>query len=87
MSRAQQRENNALVSTRHTRNNTLPLAALLRSAMEADAKPSQIIPMSSSHWHPVSERSDVQYVVKEGFPDGIIVLKSGDLGPKQAFLS
>jgi hypothetical protein len=35
--------------------------------------------MTFSHWHPVSDKADVQYVTQEGFPDGIIVLKSGDL--------
>jgi hypothetical protein len=40
---------------------------------------SQVISMTASHWHPVSDKPDVQYVRKEGFPDGIIVLKSGDL--------
>ena len=35
--------------------------------------------MTASHWHSVSDKPDVQYVVKEGFPDGIILLKSGDL--------
>jgi hypothetical protein len=49
------------------------------SAAEPDAGTSQVISMTSSHWHPVSDKPDVQYVMKEGFPDGIIVLKSGDL--------
>jgi len=51
---------------------------LLR-AEAPDARTSQVIPMTSSHWHPVSVKPDVQYVMKEGFPDGIIVLKSGDI--------
>jgi hypothetical protein len=49
------------------------------SATEPDAGTSQVISMTSSHWHPVSDKSDVQYVTQEGFPDGIIVLKSGDI--------
>ena len=49
------------------------------SAAEPDARASQAISMTSSHWHPVSDKPDVQYVMQEGFPDGIIVLKSGDL--------
>ena len=49
------------------------------SATESDAGTSQVISMTSSHWHPVSDKPDVQYVMQEGFPDGIIVLKSGDL--------
>ena len=48
-------------------------------AAEPEARTSQVISMTSSHWHPVSDKPDVQYVMKEGFPDGIIVLKSGDL--------
>jgi hypothetical protein len=40
---------------------------------------SSMIPMTSSHWHPVSDKPDVQFVMKEGFPHGVIVLKSGDL--------
>ncbi len=39
----------------------------------------QVVSMTAGHWHPVSEKTDVQYVSKEGFPDGIIVLKSGDI--------
>ena len=35
--------------------------------------------MTARHWHPVGEKVDVQYLVKEGFPEGIIALKSGDL--------
>lgn len=35
--------------------------------------------MTSSHWRPVSDTEVVQYLTQEGFPDGIIVLKSGDL--------
>jgi hypothetical protein len=42
-------------------------------------KTSQVVSMTASHWHPVSDKPDVQYMMKEGFPDGIIVLKSGDL--------
>lgn len=49
------------------------------SATEPDVKTSQVISMTSSHWHPVSDNPDVQCVIKEGFSDGIIVLKSGDL--------
>jgi len=49
------------------------------SAAEPGAGTSQVISMTSSHWHPVSDKPDVQYVMQEGFPDGIIVLKSGDL--------
>jgi len=49
------------------------------SVAEPDARTSQVISMTSSHWHPVSDKPDVQYVMKEGFPDGIIILKSGDL--------
>ena len=56
----------------------LSLPNLLR-AEAPDARTSQVIPMISSHWHPVSDKPAVQYVMKEGFPDGIIVLKSGDL--------
>jgi len=40
---------------------------------------SSMIPMTSSHWHPVSDKPDVQFVRKEGFPHGVILLKSGDL--------
>ena len=39
----------------------------------------QAISMSASHWHPLSEKADVQYLNQEGFPHGIIVLKSGDI--------
>ena len=46
---------------------------------EPIAKGSQVIPMTSSHWHPVKEKTDVSYVSKEGFPGGIIMLKSGDV--------
>ncbi len=42
-------------------------------------KTSQVVSMTASHWHPVSDKPAVQYVMKEGFPDGIIVLKSGNL--------
>jgi hypothetical protein len=49
------------------------------SAAEPDAGTSQVISMTSSHWHPASDKPDVQYRMQEGFPDGIIVLKSGDL--------
>jgi hypothetical protein len=35
--------------------------------------------MTSSHWHTVSDKADVKYVKQEGFPEGIIVLKSGEL--------
>jgi len=48
-------------------------------AEAAGTRTSQVISMTASHWHPVSDKPDVQYVMKEGFPDGIIVLKSGDL--------
>lgn len=40
---------------------------------------SQVVSMTASHWHPVRGKADVQYIGKEGFPDGIIVLKAGDL--------
>ena len=40
---------------------------------------SQVVSMTASHWHPVGEKVDVQYLVKEGFPEGIMALKSGDL--------
>ena len=43
------------------------------------ARTSQVISMTASHWHPVSNKPDVHYVMKEGFPNGIVVLKSGDL--------
>ena len=49
------------------------------SATSSDGNSSQVISMSASHWHSVGEKSDVQYVAKEGFPSGIMVLKSGDL--------
>ena len=49
------------------------------SAMEPEARTSQVISMTSSHWHPVSDKPDVQFVRKEGFPHGVILLKSGDL--------
>ena len=49
------------------------------SAAEPGAGTSQAISMTSSHWHSVSDKPDVQYVMQEGFPDGIIILKSGDL--------
>ena len=39
----------------------------------------QAIPMNASHWDAVKDKTDVQYVTKEGFPDGILVLKSGDV--------
>ena len=54
----------------------LPHAA---GATEPGTTAGQMISMNASHWHTVSEKSDVQFEVKEGFPDGIIVLKSGDL--------
>lgn len=44
-----------------------------------DKRTSRVVSMTASHWHPVSDKPDVQYVAKEGFPDGIIVLKSGDV--------
>ncbi|MGF7183762.1 hypothetical protein HDF11_005295 [Tunturiibacter psychrotolerans] len=48
-------------------------------AQAPGTRTSPVISMTASHWHPVSDKPDVQYVMKEGFPDGIIVLKSGDL--------
>ena len=48
-------------------------------AAESKVGTTQSIPMTSGHWHPVSDKPDVHYVTQEGFPDGIIVLKSGDL--------
>jgi len=44
-----------------------------------DATMGHAISMNASQWHPVSEKPDVQYVTQEGFPHGIIVLKSGDI--------
>jgi hypothetical protein len=49
------------------------------SVAEPAAKTSLDISMTASHWHPVGEKTDVQYLSKEGFPDGIITLKSGDV--------
>ena len=49
------------------------------SAAEPHSQASQIISMTSSHWHTVSEKADVKYVKQEGFPEGIIFLKSGEL--------
>ncbi|WP_199726344.1 hypothetical protein [Acidipila sp. EB88] len=38
------------------------------------------IPMTNARWHPVGKaKSEVQYIRREGFPQGIAVLKSGDL--------
>ena len=48
-------------------------------AAESKVGTTQTIPMTSGHWRPVSDKPDVHYVTQEGFPDGIIVLKSGDL--------
>jgi hypothetical protein len=48
-------------------------------AAESKVGTTQTIPMTSGHWRPVSGKPDVHYVTQEGFPDGIIVLKSGDL--------
>jgi hypothetical protein len=48
-------------------------------AIEPDSKVSQVISMDARHWHLVGDKTDVQYIVKEGFPDGIILLKSGDV--------
>jgi hypothetical protein len=39
----------------------------------------QVISMTSDRWHIVGDKADVQYVTQEGFPDGIILLKTGDL--------
>ncbi len=55
------------------------LVAHLALAMKPNTQASQSIPMTSGRWHPAGEKTDVEYVVKEGFPNGIIVLKSGDL--------
>ncbi|ADW71425.1 hypothetical protein AciX9_4479 (plasmid) [Granulicella tundricola MP5ACTX9] len=49
------------------------------SGARRDAKAGQVISMTANYWHPVGEKADVQYVMKEGFPDGMIVLKSGDV--------
>jgi hypothetical protein len=48
-------------------------------AIELGSKASQVISMDSRHWHLVGDKVDVQYIAKEGFPDGIIILKSGDI--------
>jgi len=48
-------------------------------AAEPKVGTTQTIPMTSGHWRPVSGKPDVHYMSQEGFPDGIIVLKSGDL--------
>ena len=48
-------------------------------AAEPDAGTSQVILMTSRNWHSVSDKTDLQYVMKEGFPEGMIILKSGDL--------
>jgi len=49
------------------------------SAAEPNTQTSRVISMTSSHWHIVSDKADVKYVKQEGFPQGIIVLKSGEL--------
>ena len=48
-------------------------------AAESKVGTTQTIQMTSGHWRPVSDKPDVHYVTQEGFPGGIIVLKSGDL--------
>jgi hypothetical protein len=60
---------------------TCLIAPTLMSATETAAVKAQAISMTSSHWRVVErgEKTDVQYTQKEGFPDGIIVLKSGDI--------
>jgi hypothetical protein len=35
--------------------------------------------MTSAHWHSVGDKTDVQYEEQEGFPDGLIRLKAGDV--------
>jgi hypothetical protein len=49
------------------------------SAAEPNTQASRVISMTSSHWHTVSDKADVKFVKQEGFPEGIIVLKSGEL--------
>jgi hypothetical protein len=56
----------------------LPLSLSL-SAAEPNTEAGRVISMTSSHWHTVSDKADVKYVKQEGFPEGIIVLKSGEL--------
>jgi hypothetical protein len=53
----------------------------LVNAADLNTRKTQEVSMTSSHWHTIErdEKTDVQYVMKEGFPDGIIVLKSGDI--------
>lgn len=48
-------------------------------AEAVDTGTSHVVSMAASHWHTVGDKVDVQFITKEGFPDGIIVLKSGDL--------
>jgi hypothetical protein len=55
-----------------------PLSLSL-SAAEPNTQAGRVISMTSSHWHTVSDKADVKYVKQEGFPEGIIVLKSGEL--------
>ena len=55
---------------------SLPLFLL---AAESKVGTTQTIPLTSGHWRPVSDKPDVHYVTQEGFLNGIIVLKSGDL--------
>jgi len=45
---------------------------------------SQSISMMSAHWHSVGNQTDVQYEEQEGFADGIIRLKSGDIALNDA---
>ena len=51
-------------------------------ALESEVGTTQIVPMNSVHWRPVSDKPDVHYVTQEGLLDGIIVLKSEDLALK-----
>jgi hypothetical protein len=44
-----------------------------------DTGTAKTVAMTTDHWHTVGKKTDVQYVTKEGFPDGILVLKSGDI--------
>ena len=57
---------------------SLLLPHAIRAGAQAAATP-QVISMTASHWHAVGDKTDVQYVTQEGFPDGIIVLKSGNV--------
>lgn len=58
---------------------TVLLLSLDACASMSGPAASQSISMTSAHWHSLGNKTDVQYEEQEGFADGIIRLKSGDI--------